>query len=150
MTVVAHITLRSWSLVKTKGKSSAPDEEDTSSAPEEEDKISVPKLERVNGNGKPPDMELKVSSIGISTNEFGDFSKCSIITDLIPDEKFEDLGKTAQEIWIGFMHQPQTGRFLVFSIILGQLCQGIVSDYDEAIKKFVSKTKLDEQLVSPL
>lgn len=138
-TAVVHITLRSWALVPEKGKFSATREDDKIRLP-----VHLHKKDRV-----PRDMELKVSSIGMSTNEFGDFSKCSIVTDLIPPDAIEALGEEAQEIWDAFTHQPQTGRFLVFSMVLQLLCQGMVSSYKVAIDDFVRKTQLDQQVVSP-
>ena len=138
-TAVVHITLRSWALVPEKGKFSTTREDDKIQLPEH-----LHKKDRV-----PRDMELKVSSIGMSTNEFGDFSKCSIVTDLIPPHAIETLGGEAQEIWDAFTHQPQTGRFLVFSLVLQLLCQGMVSRYKDAIDDFVTKTQLDQEVVSP-
>jgi hypothetical protein len=138
-TAVVHITLRSWALVPERGKFSTTREDDKIQLPEH-----LHKQDRV-----PRDMELKVSSIGMSTNEFGDFSKCSIVTELISSKAIETLGEEAQEIWDAFTHQPQTGRFLVFSLVLQLLCQGMVSHYKEAIDDFVRKTQLDQQVVSP-
>jgi len=137
-TAVVHITLRSWALVPHGGEFSAT---------KEDDKIRLPDHLRKRGR-VPQDMELKVSSIGMSTNEFGDFSKCSIVTDLIPPDVIDKLGEEAQEIWDAFTHQPQTGRFLVFSVVLGHLCRGMVAHYAEAIKDFVVKTQLEQQVVS--
>lgn len=136
-TVVVHITLRSWALTE---KFSATNNSDTIRLP---DHLSHP-------DAKPADMELKVSSIGMSTNTFGDFSKCSIVTDLLQDERLiRSLGEQAQQIWDVFTHQPQTGRFVVFSVVLGLLCQRMVADYNDIMKNFLSNTQLQENSVSP-
>jgi hypothetical protein len=95
-----------------------------------------------------PSIELRVSSIGISTNQFGDFSKCSVISDLIPQEDLKALGGTMQSIWDSFIHQPQTGRFLLFSVILGLLCEGIAREHRRLRTGFFGKMDLDNLFVS--
>jgi hypothetical protein len=87
--------------------------------------------------------ELRVSSVGISTNEFGDFSKCSVVTDLIDENDLIALGDTMQGIWDSFIHQPQTGRFLVFAAILGRLCERMAREYRQLIKEFYEEMDLD-------
>ncbi|KAH8592658.1 hypothetical protein B0O99DRAFT_629484 [Bisporella sp. PMI_857] len=158
--VVAYITLRSWSLDESMSEPS--DNVNNMTDPEShylsEEAISLPKSlreafkrrERKELHDAPPGMELKVSSIGISTNEFGDFSKCSVITDLIHRDEMELLGETVQGIWNSFIHQPQTGRFLVFSVILGFICREITRHYDDAIREFVRKFKFDNLSASYL
>jgi len=137
-TVVVHITLRSWA-IKPKGSEFC--------AIREDDKIHLPP-DLVRSYHNPSDMELKVSSIGMSTNEFGDFSKCSIISDLLQEKDINELGERAQEIWDGFTHQPQTGRFVVFSVVLGLLCQEMVANYNGIMDDFLKNTQLEQQLVT--
>ncbi|KAK4121815.1 hypothetical protein N657DRAFT_98270 [Parathielavia appendiculata] len=95
-----------------------------------------------------PIFELKVSSVGISTNEFGDFSKCSVITDLVDETDLIELGDTIQDIWDSFIHQPQTGRFLVFAVILGCLCERMAREYRQLIKEFFEEMNLDRMFSS--
>ncbi len=87
--------------------------------------------------------ELKVTSIILSTNEFGDFSKCTIISELLDDLALMKLGNKVPELWHEFIHQPQTGRCLVFFLILGRLCQEIAREYKETINWFVRIINLD-------
>ncbi|RYO85106.1 hypothetical protein DL766_006716 [Monosporascus sp. MC13-8B] len=105
--VMAYITLRSWSLERSSDKTSNEVQDMAqfvSSFVNGKDVIGFPKsLEQVllrNKNAlghsrkKPTDMALKVSSIGISTNEFGDFSKCSLqeaIDDFFGKLEFDSL-----------------------------------------------------------
>jgi len=93
-------------------------------------------------------VELRISSVAISTNRFGDFSRCSLITDRIGGDRLQHLGTMAQEICDKFTHQPQTGRFLVFCMILGELCQGLVCDYQSILDEFIRETLLDDKIVS--
>ncbi|KAK3290899.1 uncharacterized protein B0H64DRAFT_446714 [Chaetomium fimeti] len=142
--VVAHITIRSWSVVWDR---------ELSYATQEEDKIEIPDnlfLEHRRKNNplqnKPPLVELRVSSVAISTNRFGDFSRCSLITYQIPCCRLKKLGVMAQEIWDKFTHQPQTGRFLVFCMILGELCESLVSDYQDILDGFIRETLPDDKV----
>jgi hypothetical protein len=97
---------------------------------------------------EPPCMELKVSSIGISTNSFGDYSKCTVTTDLLEKSDKAELGHTLQKIWDDFVHQPQSGRFVVFAVVLSSICREIARSYDNAIREFVRKFKFDNLSVS--
>jgi hypothetical protein len=87
--------------------------------------------------------ELEVSSIVISTNAFGDFSKCTVISDLIGKSDMKAIVEDAQKLWQKFIHQPQTGRCLVFFLVLGKMCQQITEDYEKAIQELTSILKLD-------
>lgn len=91
----------------------------------------------------PSQVELNVSSFVIKTNDFGDFSKCTIISEIIPSPRLRRLGYEAQIIWQRFIHQPQTARCLVFLLILGLMCQEMAERFKDAIKYFVSVTHLN-------
>jgi len=144
-TVAVHITLRSWA---------ARPHDVGFSATREDDKIHLPeylvrKHHRTRDGKVNVDAELRVSSIGLSTNAFGDFSKCSVVTDLLTEGQIEELGQTAQEIWDTFTHQPQTGRLLVFSYVLALLCQQMVVDYNTLMTDFLAITQLERDEVGP-
>jgi hypothetical protein len=151
-TVVAHITLPSWCVkgsINQVVEKIAKKSNDALVSLTNEDTIALPPdlsdafkrdQKQANPQVAPPELELKVSSIGLSTNEFGDFSKCTIITDLLAANELEGLkplGESIQEIWDQFVHQPQTGRFVVFAVLLGLLCGRIAANYDSAVRDFV-------------
>ena len=90
--------------------------------------------------------EIDVSSMVISTNAFGDFSKLTVISDLLGRQKgmvttaydrhsnvdrdsMHYLVKRARDIWQKFIHQPQTARCLVFLLVLGGICEQIRLHY---------------------
>ena len=75
---------------------------------------------------------LKVSSISLATNDFGDFSKCLIISTIYTDRDMEKVAKKAQKLWQTFAHQPQTARCLVFLLLLGSLCKEMAKWYARA------------------
>jgi hypothetical protein len=120
----------------------------------EDDPISLPEglekaLKKANpdaydrGKKKPKEVILRVSSIAISTNAFGDFSKCTIISEIIPASKLKKLGEEVQKLWQIFIHQPETARCLVFFLILGLTCQEIAREYEAAVNYFVDCLRLN-------
>ncbi|KAI0110815.1 hypothetical protein GGR51DRAFT_79405 [Nemania sp. FL0031] len=83
-----------------------------------------------------------VSSVVLSTNAFGDFSRCTIISE-VDDENVEakqgeqlEVAEISNEIWQVFVHQPQTARCLVFLHMLGTLCIKLRHQYHDTIKQF--------------
>ncbi|KAM7197469.1 hypothetical protein V8F20_006614, partial [Naviculisporaceae sp. PSN 640] len=148
-TLVLHVTLRSWCFRPvSKRRTDNTMEYLPWTATKEDDKIRLPaNLLRHAHNLKryPRDMQLHISSVGMSTNSFGDFSKCSIITSHLPQSQVDDrLGPVAQQIWDSFTHQPQAGRFLVFSLVLGTLAQAMVTHYTNIVDDFLIQTQLEE------
>lgn len=85
--------------------------------------------------------ELDVSSVVISTNSFGDFSKVTVVSELISEDDMKEIVESARKLWQKFIHQPQTARCLVFFLLLGEMCQKITLNYNEAIKRinFISQ-----------
>ena len=77
--------------------------------------------------------ELQASSLMLATNEFGDFSKCCIVSECLNAQKLEDVGHEIRRLRHRFVHQPQTGRWLVFLLLLGRLSQYIVEQYQYAM-----------------
>ncbi|KAI1080457.1 hypothetical protein F5B20DRAFT_539294 [Whalleya microplaca] len=91
-------------------------------------------------------VQLKVSSIILSTYGFGDFSRCAIISELF-NGKQDEVNRKCKELWERFIHQPQTGRCLVFLTILGLLCQKIAAEYQVAMEYFILTLKLDKSFL---
>ncbi|KAH8742641.1 hypothetical protein F5883DRAFT_595571 [Diaporthe sp. PMI_573] len=89
---------------------------------------------------------LNVSSIVISTTAFGDFSKMTIVSEILSASKLRYAGNEAQKLWRVFVHQPQTARCLVFLLLLGLLCQEIAQQYNDAANHFASILSLDSNL----
>src|SRR5205814_2097878 len=67
-------------------------------------------------------------------NAFGDFSKCTIVSELIRPDKMEDIVGQARDLWQNFVHQPQTARCLIVFLVLGEICKIIASNYDENLR----------------
>ncbi|KAI3322814.1 hypothetical protein HD806DRAFT_544829 [Xylariaceae sp. AK1471] len=92
------------------------------------------------------------SSAVLSTNAFGDFSRCTLISEINDSKRYKvdddnpnarpikpmELAETSNEIWQVFVHQPQTARCLVFLQVLGILCTGLCEQYRSTIKEFAS------------
>jgi hypothetical protein len=150
-TWVASITLRSWRVEDKKVKRNKPSNKPSSNSSEG---FLLPwNLRQVwgekKGNGEKPKVgedtifKPDVSSVILSTNAFGDFSKCTVVSEFIDDEKMKSIVKDARKLWQKFIHQPQTGRCLVFFLLLGEFCQIIAKHYKTAIDKLSSILKLD-------
>jgi hypothetical protein len=86
---------------------------------------------------------LEVSSIAISTNAFGDFSQCTVISELIGVNSMEIIVEQARELWQKFIHQPQTARCLVFFLVLSKMCERITEDYKAAVLKLTPILNFD-------
>ncbi|KAI3318914.1 hypothetical protein HD806DRAFT_510372 [Xylariaceae sp. AK1471] len=156
---LARITLRGWTPAKNKGYEKFRGYDDRPETRNiRDDQIFLPKglemaFSRLNPDASvrekkaPMKVLLKVSSIIMSTNDFGDFSKCTIISDIFPPSAMKLLGDDLREMWQEFVHQPQTARCLAFLHILGALCDEITEGYDEAIDWFVNLLKLDGSFI---
>lgn len=92
-------------------------------------------------------IELQISSIIISTNAFGDFSKCTVVSESVDDQKMGLIVQAVRKLWQKFINQPQTARCLVFLLVLGEMCQEIAQDYQKAIETLASVLKLDVSLL---
>ncbi|PVH93772.1 hypothetical protein DM02DRAFT_676624 [Periconia macrospinosa] len=87
--------------------------------------------------------ELRVSSFVLATNPFGDFSKCTIISEEIDGKELREIARKAQRVWRAFVHQPQTARCLVFLLVLGKLAIDMIEEYSYAAKILRSILGLD-------
>ncbi|KAH6715015.1 hypothetical protein BKA61DRAFT_672983 [Leptodontidium sp. MPI-SDFR-AT-0119] len=95
----------------------------------------------------PGNIRLSASSIVLSTNKFGDFSKCSIISEMITEETLQQLEKEVPILWQRFIHQPQTGRCLVFLLLLGRLCQAIALEHQEAVNYLMAIINIEDSFL---
>ncbi|KAJ2998175.1 hypothetical protein NUW58_g410 [Xylaria curta] len=82
-----------------------------------------------------------VSSAVLTTNAFGDFSRCTIISEVKDENKKMKrdepvIAEISNEIWQVFVHQPQTARCLVFLHVLGMLCAKLCKQYRHTITEF--------------
>ncbi|KAI1750062.1 hypothetical protein F4782DRAFT_548893 [Xylaria castorea] len=82
-----------------------------------------------------------VSSVVLTTNAFGDFSRCTVISEFDdenakPKRNEPVVAEKCNEIWQVFVHQPQTARCLVFLHVLGELCTKICKQYTNTVKEF--------------
>ncbi|KAI1746406.1 hypothetical protein F4680DRAFT_463577 [Xylaria scruposa] len=84
-----------------------------------------------------------VSSVVLTTNAFGDFSRCTVISEF-DDEYMKAkrnepaVAEKCNEMWQVFVHQPQTARCLVFFHMLGKLCTKLCKQYTNTVKEFES------------
>lgn len=153
-TWVASITLRSW---RVHSEDLAGDKECTKESQNSSDDFPLPRnLRPVWEKLKKPDVDERtifkpeVSSIILSTNAFGDFSQCTVVSEFMDHKKMMDISAEARKLWQKFIHQPQTARCLVFFLLLGKMCEEITGHYEKAIKTLSSIMKLDVSQLSNL
>jgi len=157
-TWVASITLRSWRVESEpveknkKGERIEKRDDLSDTSPEDCHDFRLPLnlkqvWEQKKGVGEDIIFKPEVSSIILSTNSFGDFSKCTVVSGIFPDkrrdEEMESIVQDARKLWQKFIHQPQTARCLVFFLVLGKFCHEITDHYEKAIEKLSSILKLD-------
>jgi hypothetical protein len=157
-TWVASITLRSWRVEEGKGirrnKSSNEPPPNPSEAfllpwdlrpvwRKRKAKGKKPKVGEKTSVGDDTIFKPEVSSLILSTNAFGDFSKCTVVSEFIDDDTMKSIVTDARKLWQKFIHQPQTARCLVFFLLLGEFCQVIARHYKTAINLLSSILKLD-------
>jgi hypothetical protein len=113
---IAGITLKSWQVEyeETGNRSDSPSQNPSSDDPfRAPDNLSSlwKKLRRADKKLiEKMIFKPEMSSIVISTNAFGDFSKCTLVTELIGDKEMRDIVQDARKLWQKFIHQPQMPR----------------------------------------
>ena len=150
---LARITLRSWHLADAEPIPASETDLGWANSKREDDPIQLPEqfemaLEKLDlakykeHLKNPKRIVLALSSLVISTNPFGDFSRTSIVSNIIPGPKLRYAGGKAQNLWRMFVHQPQTGRCLVFLLFLGLLAQEIEKQYIDAAGHLIGNWNL--------
>jgi len=92
---------------------------------------------------EPKKFKLTVSSLVISTNSFGDFSKLTLMSETIDDSRLVSFATDCQTLWQKFVNQPQTARCLIFLLALGVMCERLAVQYNAAIEASSNILKLD-------
>lgn len=125
----ATITLRYWTPDPPFGFVDQPIQDKNALGFEEQSPITLPE-----NSGDKFDIKLfpGSSSIVLSTNAFGDFGQCSVISDIVRPDKAVRACEIAQEIWQKFIHQPQSARCLIYLVLLGYNCEAAAEEYEKA------------------
>ncbi|RYO92591.1 hypothetical protein DL764_008113 [Monosporascus ibericus] len=153
---ISRITLKNWSRTDVQQQSGTRINSENTRCQTQIDQqgsieeITIPKalLKTVeNDEDHKLTIELKVSSIVLSTNGFGDFSIGTVISELIPDKTWEKTSKDIRDLWQKFTHQPQTGRCLVFLLLLGVVCEEMASQFRDAMDRLIKVLKLDHDFI---
>jgi len=152
-TWVASITLRSWRVHDKDVIHRAPGDAPTDPKLQNSaDDFYLPTnlkqvWDQVSGINDRTIFKPEVASIILSTNSFGDFSKCTLVAEFIDPDTMRILATKARKVWQKFIHQPQTARCLVFFLLLGNMCEALTGQYETAIGKLSDLLTLD---VSPI
>jgi len=73
------------------------------------------------------------TTILMTSNSLGDFIKCSVVSEILPESEMYSFADTASEIWTMFSNQPQTGRCLAFLHLVGLLCEVTSVKYEKIL-----------------
>jgi hypothetical protein len=92
---------------------------------------------------QPKSFKLTVSSLILSTNAFGDFTKLTLISETIDDSRLVSFATECRTLWQKFVNQPQTARCLVFLLALGVMCERLAQQYEKAIEAYSKILNLD-------
>lgn len=86
----------------------------------------------------------QVSYFVLATNGFGDFRKCTIMSELLTNKDLEEnIAEKSKIIWRKFVHQPQTGRCLLFLQVLKVVISRMTGRYRDALNTLESVLDLD-------
>jgi hypothetical protein len=162
---LARITLRSWHLedydqakwnttVKPEAWANSRKEDNPIQLPKKFEKalekLDPDKYKEHRGQEHTKIIVLSLSSMVISTNPFGDFSRTTIVSNIVSGPKLQHAGNKAQELWHMFVHQPQTARCLVFLLFLGLFAQEIEKQYIDAANHLIGNWNLDVSCPFPV
>ncbi|KXX73399.1 Magnesium transport protein CorA [Madurella mycetomatis] len=157
-TWISTITLKAWSVKRSDMSFNAgmiPQVESTGTAKllcQGEFKQVNSKVQHENMNIIPltrkSDIVQRLSTITMSTNFSGDFSKCTIISNLLEDKHISETANRIRSLWQQFVHRPQTARCLAFLLILRELSKVIRKEYRsvvEEINKEIVSNKVEDE-----
>ena len=88
------------------------------------------------------------SSVILSTNSFGDFGQCSVISEIVREDEMVHACETAKDIWQKFIHQPQSARNLIYLVLLGCTCEAMAEQYEEAAISVTEAISVDVSEIS--
>jgi hypothetical protein len=89
-------------------------------------------------------VQENAASLVISTNIMGEFSKCTVISRLIPENMYPGLVEKANTIRAVFISLPSRAKCLTFVLFLGAICNGMAIQYENILRELTKTIGLDE------
>jgi len=88
------------------------------------------------------EIEEGSSSLVISGDAAGNWWTCSVISSVLSEVAINDCIDPILVTLQGFVHQPSSGRCLVFLALLGALCESLSKEYEAILKELTQAIKL--------
>lgn len=88
------------------------------------------------------EIEEGSASLVVSGDSAGNWWTCSIISSVVSEVAMNDCIDPILEALQGFVHQPFSGRCLVFLALLGALCESLSKEYEAILKELTQAIKL--------
>lgn len=90
--------------------------------------------------------ELQSSSIMLTTNSFGDFSKSCIVSECINDDELKEMSEEIRKMRLRFIHQQQTARCVAYLLMLRRVIERTVTQYRNAQKAVINGVSIINSL----
>jgi hypothetical protein len=92
------------------------------------------------------EIEEGSSSLVMTGDMAGNWWTCSVISSVLSEALMKSLFVPTQETLTDFIHQPSSGRCLVFLAFLGGLCECQASEYEAILAELTNAIKLGVRL----
>jgi hypothetical protein len=82
------------------------------------------------------------SSLVISGDRSGSWWICSVISPVLSEGAMQECIESVMPTLDYFIHQPSTGRCVVFLLFLGKMCESLSEEYEHILNKLTDAIKL--------
>jgi hypothetical protein len=88
------------------------------------------------------EIEEGSSSLVLTGDPAGHWWTCSVISSVLSATAMKSLFTPTQDTLSDFIHQPSSGRCLVFLAFLGTLCESLATEYEAILEELTNAIKL--------
>jgi meiotically up-regulated gene 157 (Mug157) protein len=88
------------------------------------------------------EIEEGSSSLVFTGDTAGHWWACSVVSSVLSETAMKSLFRPTQDTLTDFIHQPSSGRCLVFLAFLGSLCESLATEYETILAELTNAIKL--------
>jgi hypothetical protein len=88
------------------------------------------------------EIEEGSSSLVFTGDTAGHWWTCSVISSVLSETAMKSLFRPTQDTLTDFIHQPSSGRCLLFLAFLGSLCESLATEYEAILAELTNAIKL--------
>jgi hypothetical protein len=92
-------------------------------------------------------VQENATSLVISTNPFGEFGKCTVISKIVPELTYLNVARQVFTLRAVFAYLPSVARCLIFLAFLGTLCDGMSTQYDQILSAMTETVAISEVII---